>query len=132
MFPRAIRTSLLPLLSLTAAVAGGAKPVQTYVAPTDRSILAATEMSHSGEGQVIVVTNHSTVPIIVTGVSLQSCENIKNRCGEATRMKARIGPRQRRTVLTVRADDPSRGHGFRFSFTWTAEAAESPLAGVAP
>jgi hypothetical protein len=122
------------LLLLALAVAASAcapKAARTYVAPTANSIDATTEMSYNGEGHVIVVTNRSTVPIVVTGVSLVSCENIKNRCDEATRMKVRVPPGQRKTVLNVRPENPAQGHGFRFTFAWTAEGTD-PLAGVTP
>ena len=134
MLRRPIRSSLLPsaaIASLALLAACGPKGVKTYVAPSDSTIEALTEMSAGGEAQVIVVTNHSTVPIVVTGVSLVSCENIKNRCNEATRMKVKLAPGQRRTVLTVRPENPQRAHGFRFTWTWSAEGTD-PLAGVTP
>jgi hypothetical protein len=126
------RSNPIALLALAAAVAAcGPAPVKTYVAPTSNSIDATTEMSYSGEGHVVVVTNRSTVPIVVTGVSLVSCENIKNRCDEGTRMKVRVAPGQRKTVLNVRPENPNRAHGFRFTFAWTAEGTD-PLADVTP
>ena len=128
---RPIRSTLLPLAALAALLACGPKGVKTYVAPSDSSIDIATEMSAGGEAQVIVVTNRSTEPIVVTGVRLVSCENIKNRCDEATRMKVRVAPDQRRIVLTVRPENPQRSHSFRFSWTWSAEGT-NPLAGVTP
>jgi hypothetical protein len=129
--PRPTLSSLLPLLALAAVAACAPKTVQTYVAPTNQTVDAAIEMSHGGEAQVIVVTNRSTVPVVVTGVQLISCENIKTRCDEGHRLKVSVGPGQRRTVMTVRPDNPNRGHGFRFNYTWTAEGT-NPLATVTP
>ena len=85
--------------TLSAACAGG--QTRIYVAPTSETIEAHTEITLSGDGQEVYVLNHSSVPIIVTGLSLVNCENIKNRC-EAERLHVRVPPGQRVSLVTVR------------------------------
>lgn len=89
-----------------------------------------TEMSHGGEGHAVYVTNNSTVPIVVTGVHLYDCDNIRNRC-EPRRIKVEVRPGQRRVIETVRPDSPARGNSFRVRFTWTAEGI-NPLGEIPP
>ncbi len=101
--------------TLSAACAGG--QTRIYVAPTSETIEAHTEITLSGDGQEVYVLNHSSVPIIVTGLSLVNCENIKNRC-EAERLHVRVPPGQRVSLVTVRLNNTSRPSSFDYRYTW--------------
>ena len=76
-------------------------------------------MSYGGDGYNIWVMNGSTKTIMVTGVLLHECENIKSQCGTATRLQVRLEPGRRQTVYLVRIDDQRRASTFRFSYTWS-------------
>src|SRR5712691_9708573 len=91
----------------TLAVACARTPIPVYVAPSSDTIESHTEMTLSGDGQEIFVRNHSSVAIIVTGLRLLDCENIRNRC-EVQRLQVRVPPGQRVTLTTVRPNDSSR------------------------
>ncbi len=101
----------------TLAVACARTPIPVYVAPSSDTIESHTEMTLSGDGQEIFVRNHSSVAIIVTGLRLLDCENIRNRC-EVQRLQVRVPPGQRVTLTTVRPNDTSRPSSFQFRFTW--------------
>jgi len=74
-------------------------------------------MTFSGDGHEIYVLNHSTVPIVVTGLSLYDCENIKNRC-DVQRLQVHVQPRQRVVLAIVRPNDKSRPSSFQFRYSW--------------
>ncbi len=101
--------------TLAAACAGRSVPV--YVAPSNETIEAGTEMALSGDGQYVYIFNHASVAIMVTGLHLTDCENIKNRC-EVMRLRVQVRPGQRENVATVRPDNPNRPSSFRFTYTW--------------
>lgn len=115
----------LTLMGIIWATASACSSPRTlvYLAPSNQTVRAATEMAFSGDGQTIYVTNDSSVPIMVTGLRLTDCENIKNRC-ETMRVRVRVDPGRRQAVLTVKPDNPNRGHSFRYTYTW--EPAQEP------
>ena len=110
---------LAAVLSLIATIATACSTgrIPAYVAPSNDTIESGTEMTHGDDGQYIYITNHSSVPIIVTGLHLTSCENIKNRC-DPMPLRVRVVPGGRENVATVKPDNPSRAYSFRFTFTW--------------
>ncbi len=91
--------------------------VPVYVAPSSETIEVGTEMSLSGDGQYVYVVNHSSVSIMVTGLHLTDCENIKNRC-EVMRLRVPVRPGQRENLDTVKPDNPNRPSSFRFTYSW--------------
>lgn len=110
-----LAASLVLASTLTIACASGPTPV--YIAPTSQTIEARTEMTFSGDGHALYVLNNSSVPILVTGLSLYDCENIKNRC-EAQRLRVQVPPHQRVILATVRPDNTSRPSSFHWRYTW--------------
>ena len=60
-------------------------------APSNETIETGTEMSFGGDGQIVYVYNHSSVPIVVTGLHLIDCENIKNSC-DVQRLRVQVNP----------------------------------------
>ena len=111
------RIGVLGAVGVLAAACAGSRE-RVYVAPSNETIQSGTEMTFGGDGQAIYIVNHSTVPIVITGLRLTSCENVKSRCDETMRLRVRVGPGRRETVHVVRPDNPNRGHSFRFSYTW--------------
>jgi P pilus assembly chaperone PapD len=76
-------------------------------------------MSYGGDGYNIWVMNSSTKTIIVTGVLLRDCENIRSECGAAIRLQVRVEPGRRQTVYLVRVGNKDRASTFRFSYAWS-------------
>ena len=114
-------------VALVAAASGCAPKGQTvYVAPTDDNVSARLEAGYDGRSQHVVVENRSTVSITVTSVSLTDCENVKTRC-EVHRMREAVPPGVTRRVMTVQAENPGRGHRFRYNWTWEGDKTAPPL-----
>jgi hypothetical protein len=88
-----------------------------YIAPTHKTVTTRLEASNSGRGQHIMVENRSTVEIIVTGVQLRECENIKNQCA-VQRLRKSVRPGQQVRVATVEVANPEQRSNFRYSWTW--------------
>lgn len=107
--------SLSTVATLASACASNRVPV--YVAPSTATIESGTEMTLGGDGQVVFVYNHSSVPIKVTGLHLLECENIKNRC-DLQLLRVPVPAGQRVILTTVRPDNTSRPWSFRFTFSW--------------
>jgi hypothetical protein len=107
---------------LALVIAGCASQGQrVYVAPSNDSITSTTEEGHgTTPSQTIYVVNESTVPIIVFGVALRDCENVKQQC-EPRPANVKIGAGQRRVVLRVEPKSLDRGFNYRFSYSWRAE-----------
>jgi hypothetical protein len=103
--------------ALACACASNRSPI--YIAPTNQTVEAGTEMSFGGDGQIVYVYNHSSVPIVVTGLHLIECENIKNSC-DVQRLRIRVPAGQRMNLVTVHADNTSRAYSFRFNYSWEA------------
>ncbi|HEX9346445.1 MAG TPA: hypothetical protein VF919_02620 [Gemmatimonadales bacterium] len=100
---------------LAGACAGNRVPV--FVAPSNQSIEAGSEMSFGGDGHVVYVDNHSSVAIMVTGLQLIDCENIKNSC-EVQRLRIQVPAGQRTNIATVKPENPNRPYSFQFHYSW--------------
>ncbi|SRR6266851_66976 len=109
------RAVLCLVATLTTACAGTRLPV--YVAPSHQTIQASAEMTFGGDGTEISVLNGSSVAIVVTGLELYDCENIKNRC-EVQRLQVRVPPHQRVSLATVRQNDKTRRWSFNYRYSW--------------
>lgn len=120
------RIALVALLLLAAAAPLPAQRL-AYVAATNRSVIASTEQSMgSVPGHVFHVMNSSSVPIIVFGVTVHSCENIKQWCS-GKRTNIRIEPGQRRSVGGVEARDSQLAWNYRWSYSWRADSSDARL-----
>jgi hypothetical protein len=96
-----------------------------FVAPNDRSVIASSEQSNSDDPiHMLYVSNNSTVPIVVFGVSLTSCENVKQPCG-ARRTNIKISAGRRVNVGRVQARDTERGFGYRWTFSYHADSSDA-------
>ena len=109
-------------ICLAFVIAGCAPQSQrVYVAPTNNSIFTTTEQGlGSTPSQNIYVVNASTEPIVVFGVALRECENIKQRC-EPKQTNVKIGAGDRRIVLRVEPANLENAYSYRFSFSWRPE-----------
>lgn len=109
-------------ICLAFVIAGCASQGQrVYVAPTNNSISTTTEQGlGSTPSQNIYVVNASTEPIIVFGVALRECENIKQRC-EPKQTNVRIGGGERRIVLHVEPANLQNAYSYRFGYSWRPE-----------
>ena len=109
------------LLSLSAP----ATAQQIFVAPTSSSIIASSEQSAAGDMvHLLYVTNESTVPIIVFGVVLTSCENVRQWCG-GQKTNILIPAGVRRTVARVEPKSSEHGFAYRWTFSFRADSADA-------
>lgn len=109
-------------ICLAFAIAGCASQGQrVYVAPTNDSITTTTEQGlGSTPSQNIYVVNGSTVPIVVFGIALRECENLKQRC-EPRQVNVKIGAGERRIVLRVEPANREIAYSYRFGYSWRPE-----------
>jgi hypothetical protein len=107
---------------LALVIAGCASQSQlVYVAPSNDTIISTTEEGHGATpSHNIYVVNESTVPIIVFGVALRDCENIKQQC-ESQPANVKIDGGQRRIVMRVEPKSLERAYSYRFSYSWRPE-----------
>ena len=112
----------LTTICLALVVSGCASNGQlVYVAPSNETISTTTEEGHgSTPSHNIYVINASTEPIIVFGVALRDCENVKQQC-EAQAANIRIGGGSRGVVLRVEPRNLQSGFSYRFSYSWRPE-----------
>jgi hypothetical protein len=97
---------------------------EIFVAPTARTVVALTEQGIGEDlAQTMLVTNYSTVPIIVFGVVLTACENVKQPCG-SRRTNIRVHPKQRVTIGRVQPRDTERGFSYRWAFSYHPDSAD--------
>jgi len=118
--PTPSRPHLTLLVALALSCSTGRQPV--FLAPSGESIESGSEMSYGGDGYNVYVTNHSSVPIEVTGLKLYDCENIRNQCDLAVPLKIRVEPGRRQTVYTLKVKTTERASSFRFTYTWQPAA----------
>jgi len=101
------------------------KAQDRFVAPNERSVIASSEQSNSDDPvHMLYVSNNSTVPIVVFGVALTACENVKQSCGPR-RTNIKISAGRRVNVGRVQARDAERGFGYRWSFSYHADSADA-------
>jgi len=112
------------LATLLGALPLGAQQT-IYVAPTRNTVRASSEQGMGPTpGHAFYVTNTSSVPVIVFGVTTHSCENVTPWCG-GRRINVRIEPGQRRSVGGVEPKDPERSWTYRWSFSYRADSADA-------
>jgi hypothetical protein len=115
---------ILLVVLLTGCASQGQR---VYVAPSNDTITTNTE---EGMGNTpvhnIYVINGSTVPIIVFGVALRDCENVKQQC-EPNNTNIKIDGGARRLVLHVQPRNTQQGFSYHFSYSWRPE---KPLTGL--
>jgi hypothetical protein len=119
---------LLLLFSLGASASAAAQNV--FVAPTIHTVMASSETSYGpDQAHVFYVTNTSTVPIVVFGITLTDCENVKQPCGgHPTNITIPAGVR--RNVYRVQPRDTEKGFGYRWSFAFRADSSDAKVRAV--
>ena len=122
--PPMIHTTVVRTVAIVSFVVAGAAACasaaeRTFIAADDRTVTSRLEIASSGRGQQVIVQNSSTVEILVNGVVLSECQNIKTRC-EVHRMRVPVGPGRRRSVFTIETDGTGNGHNFRYRISWEA------------
>lgn len=121
---------IIPLLALAAAVAGPASAQDIFVAPTRNTIVASSEQSYSSSpAHVLYVSNRSTVPIVVFGLTLSDCENIRQAC-TGQRINIPVPPGDRRQVGRVDARDAEKAYNYRWGFSYIADSSDAKVMAV--
>ena len=121
--PPTVHRILIVLLAALALEPLGAQ--DRFVAPSPNTVIASTEQSNSDDPvHMMYVSNNSTVPIVVFGVALTACENVKQSCGPR-RTNIRISAGRRVNVGRVQARDTERGFGYRWSFSYHADSSDA-------
>jgi hypothetical protein len=96
-----------------------------FVAPNERSVVSYTEQGNSDDAvHMLYVSNNSTVPIVVFGISLTACENVRQSCG-ARRTNFKIGAGRRVNVGRVQARDTERAFGYRWGISYHADSSDA-------
>jgi len=111
-----VRAAALAIAAMLASSCASNR-VPVYIAPSNQTIESGTEMSFGGDGQIVYVYNHSSVPIVITGLHLLDCENIKNSC-EVQRLRIQVPAGQRTNITTVKPENPNRPYSYRFNYSW--------------
>lgn len=76
---------------------------------------AYTQAMHNELGQEIFIRNTSTVPLIVTSVTLTNCVGVRDACG-TTYPRVRISPGDARRVGRVRYREDTPTGTFRYTY----------------
>ncbi len=89
--------------------------------PPSWSNIRSTLRIGANEGdQIVWVSNHSDQTIIVNGVTLADCENVRVSCS-THRLNIRINPGQEKMIYRVRQRFADQHFTFRYSFSWTTD-----------
>jgi hypothetical protein len=106
------------------------KAQDVFVAPNERTVIASTEQSNSDDpAHTLYISNNSTVPIVVFGISLTACENVKQSCGPR-RTNIRIGAGRRVNVGRVQARDSERAFSYRWGMSYHADSSDAKAMAV--
>ena len=115
----------LSLFVLATAVAAPALAQDTFIAPTRNTILTSSEQSYgSTPGHLLYISNRSTVPIVVFGLTLTDCENIRQSCSPQ-RLDILVPPGDRRQVGRVEARDAQKAYRYRWGFSYRADSSDA-------
>ena len=96
-----------------------------FIAPTTSTVNAFTEEGvGDNPAHVLYVQNSSTVPIIVFGITLSQCENVRQPCG-GRRVKIRVDPNRRVNVGRVEPRDRERGFSYRWNFSFGGDSTDA-------
>ncbi len=116
---------LLCTLLLSSAASLSAQDV--FIAPSRRTIIASTDFGHGRDrSHTLYVRNESTIPIIVSGVVLLMCENVKGECFPQ-RTNIAIPPGARRSVGHVTQKVLGPRFGYVWNFTYRADTSDAKV-----
>jgi hypothetical protein len=126
MHSRLLDAALIVLLAATNV----AHAQTVFVAPTTNTVTGRTEEGMGfGQAHVLYVTNLSTVPVVVFGVVLRDCENIRQSC-DGRRVHITIAAGQQREVGRVSAHDESRAFSYRWTFSFEADSSDAAVLAI--
>ena len=115
----------LLLLCLLAFALEPLRAQDKFVAPTQWTVIGTEEQSNSDDpAHSLYISNNSTVPIVVFGIALTQCENVKQSCGPR-RTKIRIDAGRRENVGRVQARDAERAFSYRWSFSYHGDSSDA-------
>jgi hypothetical protein len=113
------------VLALLLAGSAPLSAQERFIAPSVASVSAVTEEGvGDNQSHVLYVQNSSTVPIIVFGITLSQCENVRQSCG-SRRVKIKIAPNRRVNVGRVEPRDGERGFGYRWTFSFGGDSTDA-------
>ena len=113
------------VLALLLACSSPLAAQDRFIAPTASTVNAFTEEGvGDNRAHVLYVQNSSTVPIVVFGITLTQCENIRQPCG-SRRVKIRIDPNRRVNVGRVEPRDTERGFSYRWTFSFGGDSSDA-------
>jgi len=118
------RFRLLSALALAAATAAcGARTTAAspgvVVEPTEKNVEPFLDVGDNSRSlRTPWVTNRSTIPIVVTHVTLIQCENVGQPCGAPITTTVSIPPGERRVVLRISPDQITNPMRFDYTFAW--------------
>jgi hypothetical protein len=96
-----------------------------FIAPTIYNVSAVTEQGiGDNPAHALYVQNSSTVPVVVFGILLTECENVRQPCG-SHHVKIRVGPNRRVNVGRIEPRDRERGMSYRWTFSYLPDSADA-------
>jgi hypothetical protein len=126
MHPRIVVAALVALLTTASPV----RAQTVFIAPTSNTVTGSIEEGFGPpQTHVLYVRNLSTVPIVVFGVALRDCENIRQSC-DARRVRITVAAGQQRDVGRVSAHDESRAFTYRWSFSYQADSSDATVLAI--
>ena len=120
----------MPRIILVCLLALALEPLKAqdkFIAPNEYTVIPLTEQSNSDDPvHVLYVSNNSTVPIVLFGITLSSCENVRQSCG-SRRTKIRIDAGRRANVGRVEARDKERAFSYRWAISYHADSSDAKV-----
>ena len=115
------------LSTLACAIALPASAQDVFVAPTRTTIIGSAEQAYgSSPGHALYITNRSTVTIVVFGLTLSDCENVRQSC-QGQRLNIPIEPGDRRQVGRVEVKDTGRHWSYRWNYSYRADSSNAQV-----
>lgn len=98
-----------------------------FIAPTTNTIIGSSEQGMgTDQAHILFVTNASSVPIIVFGITLSACENVKQWCaGQRTNVKIDAGAR--RNIGRVEPKSTERSFSYRWTFSYHPDSSDAKM-----
>lgn len=100
-----------------------------YVAPTQETIFTSIEEMTTGPGNIIYVTNRSSVRVTIYSFTLRECQNVKGQCSPRV-LDLHVDPGSRAQMARVEPSNPQSAFNFRYSFGWRADSSTTAALGA--
>jgi hypothetical protein len=121
--PPSVQRALVLMLLLAGSAPLAAQ--DRFIAPTIYNVSAVTEQGiGDNPAHALYVQNSSTVPVVVFGILLTECENVRQPCG-SHHVKIRVGPNRRVNVGRIEPRDRERGMSYRWTFSYLPDSADA-------